>query len=586
MPLADKIIELRKKQGWSQIDLADRLDVSRQSVSKWEMAQAVPELDKIIKMSELFAVTTDYLLKDEAPRPDSTGGALPPPPEEPPQPAPEPEKDTPPARKRRKKRPWVLAAALALALAVALLLWAAGAGRPEPEQLVQPPFPYAPSPTPAPDLTEQTVVEEPAGSPQEQTAVSDPDGPDAGMTEYAYEGSAVTAGGIDPEALQAAIAEYAPYGVTCEYDESHCQWYLDGQPIRVLTDVLSSNGESLTSGDFQGVIRNFAGDGDIDVRTVRDYAHCDEQGHGTLLYLESCDARLDSPRWVEHHAAEPHEEEHHEEIHHTAAGASAPAARLAEAAVQTDGKTVLRYTLAYESSGDTLPSQMRMHALDGSAPDTLTYYEYDDAGRVVSRRYELEGQDTSVEFWTYDEAGRLAQYVETVYIFSDGPDAWATTYEYDGEGRLTAARESHNGTDAYVTEYEYSPAPELGGGTLPSARVRYDMADGGAAVEEIRCTYQNDLLATEEHFTDGVLRRSIEYTYPMGYGCFTVRAEEQTYDESGPTGDRTVRLIRRDGAGQDVLTFTLPGTEDLAYDETGCLLRAAGGDRAIEFTYE
>ena len=38
MPLADKIIELRKKQGWSQIDLADRLDVSRQSVSKWEMA--------------------------------------------------------------------------------------------------------------------------------------------------------------------------------------------------------------------------------------------------------------------------------------------------------------------------------------------------------------------------------------------------------------------------------------------------------------------------------------------------------------------------------------------------------------------
>ena len=88
MPLADKIIELRKKQGWSQIDLADRLDVSRQSVSKWEMAQAVPELDKILKMSELFAVTTDYLLKDEAPAPDS-GGALPPPPpaEEPPTPA-------------------------------------------------------------------------------------------------------------------------------------------------------------------------------------------------------------------------------------------------------------------------------------------------------------------------------------------------------------------------------------------------------------------------------------------------------------------------------------------------------------------
>ncbi len=84
MPLADKIIELRKKQGWSQTDLADRLDVSRQSVSKWEMAQAVPELDKIIKMSELFAVTTDYLLKEGVPNAE-------PAPESPPPPEPEAE---------------------------------------------------------------------------------------------------------------------------------------------------------------------------------------------------------------------------------------------------------------------------------------------------------------------------------------------------------------------------------------------------------------------------------------------------------------------------------------------------------------
>ena len=74
MSLADKIMQLRKQKGWSQIDLADRLDVSRQSVSKWEMAQAVPELDKIVKLSELFNVSTDYLLKD------SESDTLPPPP--------------------------------------------------------------------------------------------------------------------------------------------------------------------------------------------------------------------------------------------------------------------------------------------------------------------------------------------------------------------------------------------------------------------------------------------------------------------------------------------------------------------------
>ena len=65
MILADKIIEERKKNGWSQEELAEKLDVSRQSVSKWEGAQSTPDLQKILKMSELFGVSTDYLLKDE-----------------------------------------------------------------------------------------------------------------------------------------------------------------------------------------------------------------------------------------------------------------------------------------------------------------------------------------------------------------------------------------------------------------------------------------------------------------------------------------------------------------------------------------
>ncbi|MDO4522743.1 MAG: helix-turn-helix transcriptional regulator [Eubacteriales bacterium] len=65
MILADKIIMLRKKNGWSQEQLAGELGVSRQSVSKWESGMSIPDLDKIIKMSGLFNVSTDFLLKDE-----------------------------------------------------------------------------------------------------------------------------------------------------------------------------------------------------------------------------------------------------------------------------------------------------------------------------------------------------------------------------------------------------------------------------------------------------------------------------------------------------------------------------------------
>ena len=65
MILADKIINLRKKSGMSQEDLAGKLNVSRQSISKWESAQSIPDLDKIIQLSIIFGVSTDFLLKDE-----------------------------------------------------------------------------------------------------------------------------------------------------------------------------------------------------------------------------------------------------------------------------------------------------------------------------------------------------------------------------------------------------------------------------------------------------------------------------------------------------------------------------------------
>lgn len=65
MILADKITEERKRNGWSQEELAEKLGVSRQAVSKWESAGSVPDLQRIIQLADLFGVTTDYLLKDE-----------------------------------------------------------------------------------------------------------------------------------------------------------------------------------------------------------------------------------------------------------------------------------------------------------------------------------------------------------------------------------------------------------------------------------------------------------------------------------------------------------------------------------------
>ncbi len=65
MKLADKIVKLRKQFGWSQEELAEKMEVSRQSVSKWESAMSIPDLNKILRLAEIFGVSTDFLLKDE-----------------------------------------------------------------------------------------------------------------------------------------------------------------------------------------------------------------------------------------------------------------------------------------------------------------------------------------------------------------------------------------------------------------------------------------------------------------------------------------------------------------------------------------
>lgn len=74
MILADKILALRKKNGWSQEELAEKLNVTRQSISKWESAASIPDINKILDLASIFGVTTDYLLHDSMEIAEYTSG--------------------------------------------------------------------------------------------------------------------------------------------------------------------------------------------------------------------------------------------------------------------------------------------------------------------------------------------------------------------------------------------------------------------------------------------------------------------------------------------------------------------------------
>ena len=76
MILAEKIVRLRKQVGWSQEELAEKMNVSRQSVSKWEATNSIPDLKKIIMLADIFEVTTDYLLKDDVEISENISGGL------------------------------------------------------------------------------------------------------------------------------------------------------------------------------------------------------------------------------------------------------------------------------------------------------------------------------------------------------------------------------------------------------------------------------------------------------------------------------------------------------------------------------
>jgi len=65
MNLQDKLVQLRKRNGMSQLELAETLDVSRQAISKWELGTAIPTLDNLVSISKLYGVSVDYLVNDD-----------------------------------------------------------------------------------------------------------------------------------------------------------------------------------------------------------------------------------------------------------------------------------------------------------------------------------------------------------------------------------------------------------------------------------------------------------------------------------------------------------------------------------------
>ena len=65
MTFGEKLQALRRERGWSQEDLASEIPISRQAVSKWESSAAVPDTENVLRLSDIFGVSTDYLLREE-----------------------------------------------------------------------------------------------------------------------------------------------------------------------------------------------------------------------------------------------------------------------------------------------------------------------------------------------------------------------------------------------------------------------------------------------------------------------------------------------------------------------------------------
>lgn len=90
---------------------------------------------------------------------------------------------------------------------------------------------------------------------------------------------------VSDEEINSWITEYGAFGVT--YDKSNDQWYFNGERVRRFMDILTSNGEDLSSGKFHGSIRTLNGNGTVDIYTIRDFDNLNSEGNGTLIDVKS-----------------------------------------------------------------------------------------------------------------------------------------------------------------------------------------------------------------------------------------------------------------------------------------------------------
>ena len=125
MRLEEKLTVLRKESGYTQLDLAEKVRVSRQAISKWETGRALPSAENLKYLSELFGVSVDYLLNDdmtEEPKPKEQEPALEPQTKEPQTKEPQTEEAVFPEKEKGKPVRWKYIAALLLAVLLGLLI--------------------------------------------------------------------------------------------------------------------------------------------------------------------------------------------------------------------------------------------------------------------------------------------------------------------------------------------------------------------------------------------------------------------------------------------------------------------------------
>lgn len=125
MRLEEKLTVLRKESGYTQLDLAEKVRVSRQAISKWETGRALPSAENLKYLSELFGVSVDYLLNDdmtEEPKPKEQEPAPEPQTKEPQTKEPQTEEAVFPEKEKGKPASWKYIAALLLAVLLGLLI--------------------------------------------------------------------------------------------------------------------------------------------------------------------------------------------------------------------------------------------------------------------------------------------------------------------------------------------------------------------------------------------------------------------------------------------------------------------------------